>query len=235
MSTTATTDSSRRVVHALLVSERPGAGRSLERLAAETGQLDLLVTSGVPALLRHGQPDVVLIDLDRVGPLQQGILRWLRTLPQPPPFIALVSEQDDSRLIQAVTLGASALLAVDTPPEFILSTMRRITQGEQPIQFSLLRSPAATNFLLQRLRDLLPPEETTESCPLSRRELDVLKRVAQGFSNKEIANDLGLQEQTIKNCVSTILKKMRANHRAQAAVVAVRNGWISLEENKPRR
>ena len=140
---------------------------------------------------------------------------------------------DDSHLFTAITLGASACITRDTAPEFLLSTLRQVHEGEHPIQYDLLSHADATERLLQWLRDYPTTQwGSGPPSPLSPRETLVLEYVAQGYSNKEIGTPLGVTEQMVENYLSTILRKANAKDRAHAAVLALMNGWIILPERR---
>jgi len=175
-------------------------------------------------------PQVLLLELRLPGIREYEMVRRLRQTSMPPAIIALTPTIDDNYLYLAISLGAAACLPLDTPPEFLVSTIRRVHQGEQPIQYTLLNNMHVASQVLQRLQELPPLPSTGQapSSPLSKRELEIIKAIAQGYSNKEIAHLLNIQEQTVKNHVSSVLRKLDANDRAHAAVMALRNGWISL-------
>ena len=105
-------------------------------------------------------------------------------------------------------------------------------RGEYPINDSLLDRPGAARQVLQLFQSFSLMGKHVESLisPLTQREVEILKYVAEGNSNKRIAYAFCISEQTIKNHVASILRKLNANDRTHAVVVAVRNGWLNIEE-----
>ena len=144
-----------------------------------------------------------------------------------PGIIALSGEQGYEAVYGAVRIGASALIATETPPEFIISTVRRVCNGERPIEYN----PMA-NALLARQLGRAPQADLSSAdrlgCPLTRRELEILTLVAQGCSNRQVAGRIAIQEQTVKNYLSSVLRKTEASDRVHAVTTALRNRWISL-------
>ena len=179
-------------------------------------------------LLSDTAPQVALLAMDT---LDAGELEQARKLCQgqsQPSVITLVPQEDETHVYQSIALGASACLPSTTPWEYLLSTIQRVAAGERPIQYSLLGSAAVAARVLRRFSDLPPQkDEPDPACPLSPRERQVVQEIARGRSNKEIGKLFGIGEQTVKNHVTAILQKLGANDRAHAAIMALRNGWIS--------
>jgi two-component system response regulator DegU len=117
--------------------------------------------------------------------------------------------------------------------EELASTIRRAYSGEYPINESLMTRPRVARHVLNQFRGLTETMEGV-AAPLTKRETQILTYVAEGNTNKEIAHILSISEQTIKNHVSAILRKLNANDRAHAVALALHSGWISPEA-KPRR
>jgi DNA-binding NarL/FixJ family response regulator len=117
--------------------------------------------------------------------------------------------------------------------EELVSTIRRARNGEYPINESLTR-PTVAKHVLKQFQDIASIGKVMEAvaAPLTQRETQILNYIAQGNSNKQIAYILNISEQTIKNHVSSILRKLNANDRAHAVALAMRNGWILPEEKQ---
>jgi len=145
--------------------------------------------------------------------------------------IALASNPDDDQLFQAIKGGIVAYLSKDVSAEELAGAIGRITQGERPINESLLIRPKVAEQVLRRFQDMsLMGTMETVATPLSPRETEILKLVAEGNANKRIAYTLKISEQTIKNHITSILRKLNANDRTHAVVTAIRQGWISVME-----
>jgi DNA-binding NarL/FixJ family response regulator len=115
----------------------------------------------------------------------------------------------------------------------LASTIRRASRGEYPINESLMTRPQVARQVLDQFRGFRKTMQDI-AAPLTKRETQILTYVAEGNTNKEIASILSISEQTIKNHVSAILRKLNANDRAHAVTLALQSGWISPEA-RPRR
>ena len=135
---------------------------------------------------------------------------------------------DDEELFEVIRTAAVACLNRNTAAEELANTIRRASQGEYPINESLMTRPKVAQRVLKQFEDISSMGKTIETviAPLTRRETQILNYVAEGNSNKQIADILGISEQTIKSHVSAILRKLNANDRAHAVALAIRNGWI---------
>jgi two-component system, NarL family, response regulator LiaR len=161
------------------------------------------------------QPDVVLMDLimpGMDGVQAIGIIR--QRFPQIE-VIALTSVLEDHAVVSAIRAGAIGYLLKDTESDELIKSIRAAAAGQVQL------SPKAAERLMREIRAPESPEKLTE------RETDVLRALAEGSSNKEIARELGLGETTVKTHVSNILMKLGLPSRTQAALYAVRIGLVS--------
>ncbi|MEW6402254.1 MAG: response regulator transcription factor [Chloroflexota bacterium] len=173
----------------------------------------------VPALVKKHKPDVVLLDLQM--PEQNGIETLKQLRPDFPdlPVLILTSFSDDARLHAALRAGASGFLLKEMDGDDLLEAIRGAAKGK----------PQLHPEIAKRLMARAPmPEDPFES--LTERERDILKHVARGLSNKEIALQLVLTEMTVKGYVSDVLAKLGVSDRTQAALMAVRYGLVELGE-----
>jgi len=175
---------------------------------------------GAEALLRAHElhPDVVLIDL--LMPVMDGIAAIgaiRRELPDVE-VIALTSVLDDNSVIGAVRAGAIGYLLKDTEADELRRAIKAAAAGQVQL------SPKAAARLMREVRAPDSPEALTE------REVDVLRLLAQGQANKQIAGNLRIGEKTVKTHVSNILAKLGVPSRTQAALYAVRIGLVSSDE-----
>ncbi len=177
---------------------------------------------GVEAVLkaRSLQPDVILLDL--VMPRLDGIAAIGEIKRENPAarILVLTSFAEEEKVFSAIKAGALGYLLKNASPERLLSAIREVHQGEPSmspdVAIKLMRE-------LQRASDLPPTQE-----PLTEREVEVLKLVAQGLSNQEIAEMLVIGERTVRTHVSNILGKLHLANRTQAALYALREGLASL-------
>ncbi len=173
-------------------------------------------------------PDIALLGSDLAG------LNWLelsREIARHYPntkVIVLSPEPNDEQLFEVIKTAATACLSKNTTSEDLSNTIRRAYNGEYPINDSLITRPAVARHVLNQFQHMRRTMEAVVA-PLTNRETQILNYIAEGNTNKQIAGILQISEQTIKNHVSAILRKMNANDRAHAVVLAIRHGWISVE------
>jgi DNA-binding NarL/FixJ family response regulator len=146
--------------------------------------------------------------------------------------IMLSPNPDDEELFEVIKTAAVACLNRNTAVGDLINTIRRASRGEYPINESLMSRPRVAQRVLKQFEDISSMGKDIETviAPLTRRETQILDYVAEGNTNKQIADILGISEQTIKSHVSAILRKLNANDRAHAVALAIRNGWISPGE-----
>jgi two-component system response regulator DegU len=175
-------------------------------------------------------PDVALLDID--GPSENG-LDLARRIKQRSPnigVIVLTSNTDDNQLFLALKAQAVAYLSKEVTADQLIEIVRRVAKGEHPINESLTDRPKVAEHVLQQFQELSSRSEAEAFIsPLTPREIEILQYIAQGYLNKQIAAELGISEQTIKNHVTSILRKLNANARTEAVVVAIKQGLISID------
>ena len=174
-------------------------------------------------------PDVALLDID--GPSDSGIELAKRIKQRSPNIgvIVLSSNLDDNQLFMALKAQAVAYLSKEVTAEQLVDTVRRVARGEHPINEYLTDRPNVAEHVLQQFQELSARSEAEAyMSPLTPREIEILQYIADGYLNKQIAAELGISEQTIKNHVTSILRKLNANARTEAVVVAIKQGLISI-------
>ena len=174
-------------------------------------------------------PDVALLDID--GPSESGIELAKRIKQRSPNIgvIVLSSNLDDNQLFLALKAQAVAYLSKEVTAEQLVETVRRVARGEHPINEYLTDRPKVAEHVLQQFQELSARSEAEAfMSPLTPREIEILQYIAEGYLNKQIAAELGISEQTIKNHVTSILRKLNANARTEAVVVAIKQGLISI-------
>lgn len=221
----------------LLVEDHPMFRRGLRRMLEETGRYLIVgeATNGHEAIhltdVHH--PELVIMDVQLPGVTGLKIARILRKQ-HPTTRIAFLSMHvDDERLFEAIRAGATAFLTKDFDCETLLDSLRRVLAGENLINTMILSRPQLAWRVLSEFRNQGSNPNTfldngASALPLSARETEVLDCVAQGLSNKEIADALFVTEQTVKNHMTSVLRKLDVNDRVQAVLYAVKNGWIEI-------
>jgi DNA-binding NarL/FixJ family response regulator len=116
------------------------------------------------------------------------------------------------------------------PSDELAAILRQVAHGEYPINDSLLTRPDIARKMLKLFQKFALKGMGPLMTPLSNRELEVLKYVAEGNPNKRIAGTLNTSEQTIKNHITSIMRKLNANDRTHAVALALRQGWLNIEE-----
>ena len=146
--------------------------------------------------------------------------------------IVLSPDPDDEDLFEVIKTSAVACLNKNASADELLNTIRRASHGEYPINETVMTRPTVARQVLRQFEEIAgmcTKAMETLVAPLTSRESQILTYVANGNTNKQIATALQISEQTIKNHVSAILRKLNANDRAHAVVVAIRHGWISVD------
>jgi DNA-binding NarL/FixJ family response regulator len=182
------------------------------------------------ACVYRDTPDVVLID---AGPGSRYAPHLTRQIHQRAPRVALLiltPSEEEEQLLPFISAGAAACTSRAIAPKTLQETVRRVGRGEYLISSELLVRLQQGGHLLTAPNTLAVEDEggraRSLSAPLSRREVELLEYVAQGKSNKEIGHALHISAQTVKNHVTSILKKLAVNDRTAAVVYALRQGWI---------
>ena len=195
--------------------------------------LECDLTQNALEMIETHIPDIALLGSDLAS---RSGLELGRKIAQHYPntkVIMLSPDPDDIELFEVIKTAAVACLDKKSSSEELAKTIRRARDGEYPINESLMTRPKVARQVLDQFRGFRKTMEGI-TAPLTKRETQILTYVAEGNTNKEIARILSISEQTIKNHVSAILRKLNANDRAHAVTLALQSGWISPEA-KPRR
>jgi NarL family two-component system response regulator LiaR len=168
------------------------------------------------------QPDVILMDL--VMPEVDGIaaIQHIAAHQTEVRILVLTSFATDDKIFPAIKAGALGYLLKDSGPQELVQAIRQVCQGESFLH------PLVARKLLQELSQ--PPAQPPTPDPLTGREVEVLRLVAQGYSNQEIAARLTISEATVRTHMSNILAKLHLASRTQAALYALREGLASLDD-----
>ena len=172
------------------------------------------------ALLRATRPDVALLDIRMPGADGIELLRALVREPSPPPCIVLTTFDDPDVALQAIRLGARGYLLKDVRLEQLTAAIRAVAAGGTFFQ------PGLSEGLLRAASDLPIDREADFAAPLTEREDEILRLMAGGYSNKEIANALAITERTVKNHVSAVLAKLGVRDRTRAVLKALKNRLV---------
>jgi len=213
------------VIRVVLVDDQTLVRQGIRSLLQLAGDIAIAGEAGdgdeALATIAREQPDVVLLDVRMPKKNGLEVLRELKTRDLRPPVILLTTFDDDEALLAAVRAGAKGYLLKDVSLEQLTEAIRAVAAGGTVIR------PAVTERVLRGLehmpRDfeaLSPPE------PLTKREIEILRLMAGGYSNREIADALGTAEGTVKNHASSILSKLGVRDRTRAVLKALELGYI---------
>ena len=174
-------------------------------------------------------PDVALVDIDAPADSGLKLARKIRQRLTSVGVVVLTSNADDAQLFQALKAQAGAYLSKEVSADELINTIRRVANGEHPINETVTARPKLAEQVLQQFQELTWRSEAEGFIsPLTPREKEILNYIARGYLNKQIAAELDISEQTIKNHVTSILRKLNANARTEAVVVAIKQGLISI-------
>lgn len=184
-------------------------------------------------LAQQYTPDVVLMDLSLPAPGGiEATQRIKREVPSAA-IICLAVSEDEDQLFDAIRAGAAAFILKDVGPDDLVTIIRRVGAGEYLINDKVFARPSVASRVLKEFRELAVygQEAAPIFAPLSPREVQILDNIAQGMTNKQVAYALTISEQTVKNHMSSILRKLSVNDRTQAVVYAMKQGWIRIPED----
>lgn len=149
--------------------------------------------------------------------------------------IVLSPDPDDEEMFEAIKTSAVACINKNSSADDLVNIIKKASRGEYPINDTVINRPTIARRVLRQFEEMASMGNKameTLVAPLTTRETQILSYIANGNTNKQIATALQISEQTIKNHVSAILRKLNANDRAHAVVLAIRHGWISVDANK---
>jgi len=207
------------------------------RIVAEAIDLD-----DATAIVHDEMPDVILVDTELpTAAMVPAVQRLTRECPGSP-VVLLGHRHDDDELFAALQAGAAAHVVDDARPSELLRTIRAVAGGEYLIDGAVAARPVVALRVLEAFRDAPDLGDIEQDdlaaaafAPLSAREAEVLEAIAQGLTNKRVGEALSISEQTVKNHVTSILRKLAVNGRTQAVLYALKKSWISISDEPPHR
>ena len=227
-------------IRVIIIDEQPlfreGIRATLERMGDCVIIGESTDAAEVFEIARTGSPDVALIDAGLTSSDPLEIARQTRHLAPRMAIIILTPSEDEERLFQSIKVGAAAYYSRSITPDDLIDAVRKVSHGEYLINDDVLSKPQLASRVLKSFRELTVEDEEIGNTkdlysPLSSREVEILDYIARGNSNKEIAKSLKISDQTVKNHITSILKKLSVNDRTAAVVHALRHGWIKINDN----
>lgn len=196
---------------------------------AENGQEALKLAERV-------NPDVMLVDINLPGLNGLEVARVIKRRDPRVGIIVLSVYENDEQLFQAIKVGAAAYCSKDINPDDLVQYVRDVARGKYLINDAVMAKPLVATRVLHQFRELASTEDEQTSAlfaPLTSREIEILDCIARGLSNKEIANELSISGQTVKNHITSILAKLQVNDRTMAVIYAIKRGWVRLVQPSP--
>lgn len=217
----------------LIVDDHPFFRVGLRRILSADDRITVVgeAASGHQALhlAEVERPDLVIMDVQLPGVTGLQIACALRRQVPGIAIIFLSMHVDDERLFAAIRAGALGFLTKDCEPATIIDSVIAVLRGENLLHQSVLSSPALAEKVLREFRTMgQNGEPADQGVLLSPRELEVLDCLIMGNSNKEIASRLYITEQTVKNHMTSVLRKLQVDDRVAALRYAVTRGWAEI-------
>jgi len=218
-------------IRALIVDDHALFRRGLEMVLADEDDIELVgeASDGAEAVQKAGEslPDVVLMDIRM--PRSSGIeaCRAMKEVAPSSKIVMLTISDEEGDLFEAIRAGASGYLLKDIPLDEVADVVRAVHGGQSLINPSMA-AKLLTEFATLAKRDAEEPVEQVPAPKLTDREMQVLKLVARGMNNRDIAKELFISENTVKNHVRNILEKLQIHSRMEAVMIAVREKLIEF-------
>jgi DNA-binding NarL/FixJ family response regulator len=227
-----------RQIRVLIVDDHPLFRDGLQRALEYEDDIIVIGQSedGASALKisRELRPDVILLDvnLPQINGLQ--VARHLKNENSHIGVIVLTAYHDSQQVLHTMRAGASAYCPKDITPDKLVETIRNVANGYYLVGETRMTADEIQQWIDARVAAIAGSymvDSEEYMVPLSPRELEILEFVTNGMSNKEIASRLKISQQTVKNHMTSILKKLNVQDRTQAAVTALRHGWVRIRDN----
>ncbi len=224
-------------ISVLVVDDHPLFRQGLRDVLRQEPDIHVVGESadGTEALemVRRLQPDAVILDVNLPGLNGLQVARQLRNERSPSAVVMLTAYDDVEQVLHAFKAGCSAYCSKEVTPRKLTQILRQVVQGHYVVGDQVFDRDGLDAWMERGVekagRSYL--DDTREAfSPLSPREMEILQYVTRGLSNKEIAVALGISHQTVKNHMTAILHKLDVEDRTQAAVYALRHGWVRLQD-----
>jgi DNA-binding NarL/FixJ family response regulator len=221
----------------LVVDDHPLFRQGLRDVLRNESDLEIVGegSNGQEAIeLTHSlQPDALILDINLPGLNGLQVTRQLRAERCTAAVVMLTAYDDAEQVLHAFRAGGSAYCPKDVAPHKLVQVLRQVVQGHYVVGDQVFDRDGLQAWLDSTVEKAGRPyvDDTREAfSPLSPREMEILQYVTRGLSNKEIALSLGISHQTVKNHMTAILHKLDVEDRTQAAVYALRRGWVRLQD-----
>ncbi len=223
-----------RKIRVLIADQQPLFRHGVRAALSRAADIEVCGEAGSPdelmSAVHNLYPDVILLDIGLSRSRQPDLARTIKQLVPSIAIVLLTPSPTDEELFQAIRSRVAGYLKRDVLPEELTTVIRRCANGEHPINDVFLSRPKVAQQVLEQFQDLSWGKGVEHFVsPLTPRETEILTYMAQGYFNKQIAAILNISEQTIKNHITSILRKLDANARTQAVITALKRGLITLD------
>ena len=225
----------RQQIRVLIADQQPLFRQGVRSTLASIADIDICgevdSSNDLISAISSLYPDVVLLDIDLSSSDGMDLAKAVKQLLPSAAVILFSPQPNDDELFQAIKSRVAGYVRRDISSNELVTTIRRAAAGEHPINDTFLAQPKVAHQVLQQFQDFSwgKGAESFVS-PLTPRETEILTYMAQGYFNKQIAIELNISEQTIKNHITSILRKLDANARTQAVITALKRGFITLDK-----
>ena len=226
-------------IRVIIVDDHPLFREGVRNVLDAEEDLDILAegTSGDQAieLVREHRPRVALIDVNLPNMNGIQVTRQIMSERLGTSVVLLTAYDDVEQVLHAFSAGASAYCSKDVQAGKLVDVIRHVARGFFVVGDQVYDGTGLQQWLLHGVEAVRRPHlegEVDAFAPLSQREMEILQYVTRGLSNKEIAARLGISHQTVKNHMTAILHKLDVEDRTQAAVYALRHGWVRLQDTR---
>lgn len=223
----------------IIVDDHPVFRQGLRDLLRGEADLQVLgeCANGNDALesVASLDPDVVLLDINLPGMNGIQVTRQLKADRRRAGVVMVTAYDDTEQALHAFRAGASAYCPKDVEPHRLIEVIRHVVRGHFVVGDQLFDREGIEAWMekgVSQANRAYADDSQEVFSPLSPREMQILQYVTRGLSNKEIAFALGISHQTVKNHMTAILHKLDVEDRTQAAVYALRHGWVRLQDSK---
>jgi NarL family two-component system response regulator LiaR len=216
---------SEKPIKLLVVDDQNIVRKGIRALLEQVDDIDVIgeALNGEEAVAQAKRlhPDVILMDL--MMPKMDGIraIQEIQASQSTARIIALTSFVTEDKVFPAIKAGAMGYLLKDSEPEDLITAIRKVSRGEPSLH------PIVARMVLQELGQPQPVKQPLTPEPLTQREVDIIRLVAQGLSNRQIADQLFIGEATVRTHVGNVLNKLHLANRVQATLYALREGLTS--------
>jgi DNA-binding NarL/FixJ family response regulator len=222
-------------IELLIVDDHPVFRQGLRDVLETDSRMKVIGDAVAIEMAYEVNPEVILMDINlpTINGLQ--VTRKIKAQLPEVKVIMITGYDDAEQVFHAIRAGASAYCPKDITPEALINIIHTVRDGNYYVEEKTMSYDELMIWVEQRIGRFSGPlisDSEDLFVPLSPREMEILEHVTRGLSNKEIAYKLGISHQTVKNHMTAILRKLRVDDRTQAAVYALRHGWVRLEGSR---